>query len=140
MDDQNQQPPARVEPTSPQPVVAPVPAAVVPQQQTEKPKLDVSDEAAQALLMFNGVQASQKPKAKLPITLIISIIVLILLAILSNALLGKAKSTSGSTSSSNATNSGATNQSGNAPSSSVDSQINQDVNSCTNPVNAVSSC
>jgi len=136
MDDQNQQPSVPAKPVPPQPVVAPAPVALA-SEQIEKPKLDISDETAQALLVVNNIQAGQRQKSKLPVTLIISIAVVILLAILSSALLGKVKS-GASTLSSSSTNSGATSQSGSA--ASVDKQINQDVNSCTNPVNAVSDC
>jgi cytoskeletal protein RodZ len=138
MDNQNQQPLAHTEPASSEPVVAPVRAAVS-QAQIEKPKLEISDETAQALLVVNGIQAGQRQKTKLPVTLIISIIIVILLAILSNALLGKVK-TNGSTSASKSTNSSSASQSDTAPGSSVDNQINHDVNSCANPVNAVSDC
>jgi hypothetical protein len=89
MDNQNQQPLTHTEPATPQPILASIPTAV-PQAQIEKPKLEISDETAQALLVVNGIQAGQRQKTKLPATLIISIIIVILLAILSNALLGKA--------------------------------------------------
>jgi cytoskeletal protein RodZ len=138
MDNQTQQHLTHTEPADSEPIAERVPTAA-PRVQTERPKLEVSDETAQALLVVNGTQAGQRQKTKLPVTLIMSIIIVILLAILSNALLGKAK-TNGRASTSETTSSGAASQSDTAPGSSVDNQINQDVNSCANPVNAVSDC
>ena len=135
MDNQEPQPLSHTEPTTAQPVAAPapVPAVTAAPQQTERPTLAVSDEAAQALLAINNLQTAQKQKARLPMSLIISVLVVIVLVVLASVSLGKLKS------SSDPTKPGAASQSGNAG-SKVDSQINQDVSNCTNVVNAISEC
>jgi hypothetical protein len=140
MEPQGNQPLNRSDEVSPTPLATTTqaPPAAVPVQ-TDKPKLEISDEAAQALLAFNGVQSSQKPKAKLPIGIIITILVLVVLVAVSSTLVGKVGS-KGRAKPPTPASTRTPDQSGSNVSQSVGSQVNQDVNQCSNTLDAISEC
>lgn len=139
MDSKDQLPTEATHEAKPQPVVPPT-QAVTPAAQPAKPKLDISDGAAQALLMINDLQAKSRPTKKYPTKLLIAAAALILLVVVASILLGTIKSNGASTSSGSGSGIGLPNQSDSGTGSNTTNQINQDVNSCSNPVNAVSVC
>lgn len=137
MDNKNQQPVYPDQPAAPRPVVLPT-QEITRTAQEDKPKLIVSDGEAQALLALNNLRAGQGPKAKLPPT---RFLIIIALAILTSFAIGAVKTGSNSKSSSSGSNLGIPNQA--VPTNgrdNVTNQINKDVNSCANPLTAMSYC
>jgi hypothetical protein len=142
MDNQNQQPVSN----GPQPIrqvettITTVHEPATPNSAHNKPKLNISDEQAQAILAINNLQRSptQAKNTKMPISLIITLIAVVAIAIVASILVGNIKpkvhaKTSPSSTTSNSSSSGTTND-------STTNQINQDVGSCSNPLTAISQC
>jgi hypothetical protein len=139
MDHQSQQPVASGKTTNPQPV-EPLTRPVTVANQQDKPKLNISDNEAQAILTINNLQARQKPKTKPPIKLLIAVLGLILVVVLVSFLLGAFKPGGNSKSSNPVSGLGLPNQSNPKSGKDVSNQINQDVNACSNPLNATTVC
>jgi hypothetical protein len=137
MDNQNQQPTATAQTDNPQ-SVTPVTQTVAAANQPPKPTLNLSDSEAQALLTINNLQAAQQPKTHRPRSkLLILAAALIIVAVVVGFLVGAYKP-GGSKSPSSTF--GLPNQSEPTSGSETTNQINQDVKSCSNPLNAVTSC
>jgi hypothetical protein len=139
MDNKGQQPATTSQTANPQPVVSP-PQTVAAANPQDKPKLDISDNEAQAILMINNLQGRQKPKTKPPIKLLIAVLGLILVVVLVSFLLGAFKPGGGTKASNSGSGIGLPNQSNPTSGNDVSKQINQDVNTCSNPVNATTVC
>jgi hypothetical protein len=137
IDSQNQQPIATAQTGGPQ-SVTPVIQTVMTANQPPKPTLNLSNSEAQALLTINNLQAAQQPKTHRPHSkLLILAVALIVVAVVVSFLVGAYKP-GGSKSPSSTF--GLPNQSEPTSGSETSSQINQDVKSCSNPLNAVTSC
>lgn len=102
---------------------------------TDKPKIEMSDEAVEALLKLNGLSTSSSPKSKPPIKLLIAAAAIVIVAILTSYLLdGAAKSVNSSKSAAPA------NSQANDTSGDTTQQINQYVRTCSNPLKALTEC
>lgn len=132
------QPQQPVQQASVQPPAPPVAKPTAPTAQATKPTLEVSDQAAQALLAFNNIQSAQPTKLKTHISMLIALGLIVALIIIASFALGSLKPKN-NTNNTNTTNSSSSNPTNNAATNG-DQQINQDVNSCKNVVNAVSEC
>jgi len=144
MDNRNQKPTVHDQRPVRQAVTTPVPKPAIPSSDNN-PKLDISAEQAQALLAINDLQSSHAhhKNPKLPIGLLITLATVVAIVIIASILLSGLKSRTDSnkpSSSSGESNSSSSNTNNNSASSQTDNQINQDVNSCSNPVTAVSQC
>jgi len=139
MDSQSSQPVAPNQPTNSQPV-APQTRPAVPVSQSTKPKLHLSDSAAQDLLALHNLQAGRQPKTKFPGKLLMIIAALIALAILTTYLVGVVKPGSSSQSPNSDGGLGLPSQSNSSNGNGTSNQINQDVKSCSNLVNAATVC
>lgn len=104
-----------------------------------KSSIDVSDIDAKALLAIQNFQTTQ-PKKKHGSKLILACLALLAALILVAYLLGALKPGNSNNSSNSSSNIGLPNQSNNYTGNGTTKQINQDVNSCSNPVNAVTTC
>lgn len=118
--------------------IAPGPAA--PNLEHDS-KLDISDAQARALLTINNLQSGHVPhkSTKPPIGLLVTFATVVLLVVIASFVLGNhASRTNLNPSSSNSATPSSSRPDTN--NSSTTNQINQDVNSCSNPLIAVSQC
>jgi hypothetical protein len=148
MDNQDH-PPTSNSPATP---VAPVPinpvqtgtvpaqGVVAPTSQPAKPELAVPDAAALALLTVSNVQANTHPERKFPTKMVIAIVALIILVLAASGATGFFKSKQSSDLTGQGSVPAQQNQPGTGNSSDTTKQINKDVQSCTDPVNAVTVC
>jgi len=120
-------------------VPTPTPSKVNSPDQTDKPKLDVTVEEAQALLLVNNVQVGKQHKSGPSLSLVISVVILLVAVVAVTYIVGSAKPGKSSNGAGNSITK-STSQSGNTVPNSTSSQINQDVNSCSNLATAVSQC
>jgi hypothetical protein len=140
VDNKNQQSEAHDQLSVRRAAITPVPGPTIPNS-NNNPKLNIPDEQAQALLTINNLQSSHakhkstKPRISLLITLAMVVIIVIIASIVLDSLKSRTNSKTPSPNSVVPSSS-----SSNTNTDSTTKQINQDVNSCTNPLVAVSQC
>jgi len=122
--------PAGQVPVTPQPI-SPAPQTAAGAPQSDKPELAIPDSAAIDLLKLDNLQAAPHTTHRFPAKIVIAVIVLIILVLAASAAPGLLKTKQ-------ATDTGGQNSGSAADDTSK--QINTDVESCINPVNAVTSC
>ncbi len=141
MDNQDQQPTVRNQQPVRQVATTPATVSLTPNSD-HRPKLNLSNEQARALLTINNLEGGhvqQHKSKKLPISLLITLATLVIIVIAASIILSGLKpGTSSKTPPSGSTTSSS--PSSNSSSDKTTEQINQDVTSCANPVVNVSQC
>jgi hypothetical protein len=146
MDNQDKQPPLHQQQPVQQVVATPAPGTAIPTPNHD-PKPNISDKQALAILMINNLDSSHaahaQPKRKVPVSLLITLATAVTIIIVAGAIVGSLKShTNSKTSSSGSTapSSSSSDTNSNSPTDQTNGQINQDVDSCSNPLTAISQC
>ena len=115
------------------------PSTVSNNLQPNKSNIDVSDIDAKALLAIQNFQTTQPTQKHGSKMVVISLVMLVLLALIGYFIAAE-KPASSSNNSNSSHGVGIPDQSNNFTGNGTTNQINNDVNSCSNPVNAVTTC